>query len=432
MPVSLDGKPDLHGFDLSRHPIWVFDPKRLCMLYANSSALKLWRSPSLDEFLARDFSQASEAMKTRTLAILPRLAQGEVVRERNTFYPHGEPVSVDCLVSGLRHPDEHVVILLEGSELQISPHELRALEALRHLSAPVTLYDGEGLPVFRNPAALALYSGDGRRFSTCLSDPTEAEPLWREMLASSDIDGRCCTVVSMQTAAGPRWHVLDARTTRDPVNGSICVLVNEQDVTADVEARARIEHMASHDPLTDLANRSLLRARLEAALTCPNASHSVALLLLDLDQFKMINDMHGHGAGDDLLCLVAQRLRACVGRASGFVARLGGDEFAILLTTSNPSLVADCMASKIISDLGEPFDLDGKPCQIGISIGIAFAGLSSTSTSLLRNADLALYRAKGEGRNTYRFFNEAGDDERSRAGFVPTRLSTSGSAAVIA
>jgi diguanylate cyclase (GGDEF)-like protein len=167
--------------------------------------------------------------------------------------------------------------------------------------------------------------------------------------------------------------------------------------------------MAHHDSLTDLANRVLLNEQLELALGQIHRNEMVAIHHLDLDQFKAVNDTFGHPAGDKLLKIVADRLRGLV-RETDTIARMGGDEFVIVQAAIADPGDATSLAQRIIHLLGEPFDIDGQQVLIGVSVGIAVGpGDGLTADKLLRNADLALYRAKGDGRSTFRFFEPVMD-----------------------
>ncbi len=167
-----------------------------------------------------------------------------------------------------------------------------------------------------------------------------------------------------------------------------------------------IEHLALHDPLTGLPNRELFRNHLHQELARVRRSHGMlALLLLDLDHFKDVNDTLGHPIGDRLLETVAHRLRDCV-RAVDAPARLGGDEFAVILSDLRSPAEAAAVAQKIVERVSEPFMLDGHKTRVGASIGITISPCDDIEVDgLLRNADLALYRAKTEERNTYRFYS---------------------------
>jgi diguanylate cyclase (GGDEF)-like protein len=162
-----------------------------------------------------------------------------------------------------------------------------------------------------------------------------------------------------------------------------------------------ITHLASHDPLTGLANRRLLREHMEQALAGVREDEETAVLYLDLDHFKEVNDSLGHPAGDALLQQVADRLRRTV-RASDKVARLGGDEFAIVQVCSQASIRAADLADRIIAAVSEPYEIDGHEVTIGASIGIALcSGPLARPDQLFKDADNALYCAKSTGRGRH-------------------------------
>ncbi|HUO44786.1 MAG TPA: diguanylate cyclase [Burkholderiales bacterium] len=176
-----------------------------------------------------------------------------------------------------------------------------------------------------------------------------------------------------------------------------------------------LEHMTRHDMLTGLANRVLLDDRLERAIAhAKRGGRGTAVLVIDLDKFKAINDNHGHAVGDDLLKGVAERLRQAV-RESDTVARLGGDEFVIVLENLHGSNEALRIADKLLSEAVKPLQLDPGPVQVGLSIGIAFYPQNGTSSEeLLKRADQAMYTAKAGGRNRWCV---AGDDPDGRPNF---------------
>jgi diguanylate cyclase (GGDEF)-like protein len=186
-------------------------------------------------------------------------------------------------------------------------------------------------------------------------------------------------------------------------NGGSVVLV--EDITDRRNAEAKIHHMARYDALTGLPNRSYFHDQLGRALAAKHRTgESCAVLFVDLDQFKQINDTLGHGCGDQLLCAVADRLRSIV-RDTDVVARFGGDEFIVLQTSIKKPEEASTLAGRIVEGLSERYDIDGQRLVVGASIGIATAASEQVSPdALLQNADMALYRAKFDGRGTWRFF----------------------------
>ena len=187
-----------------------------------------------------------------------------------------------------------------------------------------------------------------------------------------------------------------------------------EDITERRRNEQQIAHMARHDALTDLPNRGLLHERLEQALNGIHRSGRFALLYLDLDQFKGVNDTLGHPIGDELLKVVSERLRRSA-RENDTVARVGGDEFAIIQTNIDHPEDAGLFARRVCKALSAPYDLHGHGVLINVSIGIALAPNDGHDPNeLLKNADMALYAAKEAGRNTYCFF-EAKMDARVKA-----------------
>jgi diguanylate cyclase (GGDEF)-like protein len=201
------------------------------------------------------------------------------------------------------------------------------------------------------------------------------------------------------------WEMEDGRIlliTHQPMEDGW--LATYDDVTEHRKAEAKVIHLAHHDALTDLPNRVLFRQRLEEALARARRGQGLALLCLDLDRFKAVNDTLGHPVGDDLLQAVAARLLERT-RQTDTVARLGGDEFAIIQSVDGPT-EATTFAARLNELLDEPFNVAGHQIVIGTSIGIAFAPQDSIDADeLLKSADLALYRAKLDGRGVYRLFH---------------------------
>ncbi len=181
-----------------------------------------------------------------------------------------------------------------------------------------------------------------------------------------------------------------------------------RDISGRKKAEETIRKLALNDSLTGLPNRNLFHHRLEEAFrVAARLDRTVALMLLDLDQFKRVNDTFGHPTGDALLKKVARRIKSSV-RQIDTVARLGGDEFAVIINNLENTDSINVFATRIIKSLSKPFTIDGDAVHTGTSVGISFYPFDGTDPEqLIRNADLALYRAKAEGRNTYHLYEEA-------------------------
>ncbi len=204
-----------------------------------------------------------------------------------------------------------------------------------------------------------------------------------------------------------RWWSISGRPMTDSVGNFQGFVGFGSDLTEKRRSEAEITKLALFDGLTGLANRQRMRLSLDQTLIqAVNSYRSVALLLLDLDRFKAVNDTLGHQTGDELLKQVGQRLTRTVGDA-GLVGRLGGDEFKVLLPTESSRERLAELSSAIILALSQPYFIGGSSISIGCSIGIAVApDDGNTSETLIRNADLALYAAKADGRGTHKFYRE--------------------------
>ena len=202
----------------------------------------------------------------------------------------------------------------------------------------------------------------------------------------------------------PKWQTI--RAVRDDSGRLTHYMSVFSDVSHIKESEAKLHRLAHHDALTDLPNRLLLNARLEHSVQHAQRTGSkVAVLFLDLDHFKKINDSLGHPAGDRLLQLVAERLLVCV-RSEDTVARLGGDELTVVLGSLEDAWYAATIAQEILTSLSEPFELEGQDVFVSASIGISmFPDDGQDVTALLKNADAAMYMAKSEGRNRYHFYS---------------------------
>lgn len=200
----------------------------------------------------------------------------------------------------------------------------------------------------------------------------------------------------------PAWVCANAvRDAQDQITHWLTVFTDISDLK---ESQDRLHHLAYHDPLTNLPNRLLFRDRLDQAIAqTSRGSHAVAVMYLDLDRFKNINDTLGHATGDQLLRMVAERICGCV-RESDTVARLGGDEFALILTYVESTESATLIADKLLEVLQPAFHLDKQEVFIGASIGISFYWPGQERSNLVEEADVAMYHAKSQGRNGYRLY----------------------------
>jgi diguanylate cyclase (GGDEF)-like protein len=299
--------------------------------------------------------------------------------------------------------------LVAKSEVEIAKQVERLEAALSNMSQGLSMYDREGRLVVCNSRFAQMYAlgPDQVKPGTPLADIVEARIANQIYVPAQTARYRSRQLLPVTTVSCETYELSNGRVlsvTAHPMANGGWVATHE-DITERRRDEARIAHLAHHDVLTDLPNRALLRERLEEALTGMRAGdRGLAVLMLDLDRFKEVNDSLGHPIGDALLKAVTARLLGCIGE-SDTVSRLGGDEFAILQRVSDPLTETVALAKAIQDEIAAPFDLEGHHVVIGACIGIVIApDNGNTPDELMKNADMAVYRAKNEGRGTYRFF----------------------------
>ncbi|MCJ2135546.1 EAL domain-containing protein [Methylobacterium sp. J-026] len=314
-------------------------------------------------------------------------------------------VSLAVLIAGV------VALALQQHLSQRALRELDRMRLLSNLAHEVLFIHRDGVVLEINQAGTRLFAAPAEQII--------GKPLLN-LFAESDAPGllrrsRCRPEelrpeeFEARTAAGTHVPVeLSCRTIE--FGGKPATAVALRDLSDRKRDEARIRHLALHDALTDLPNRYLLGQRLGPAIEAAALDGTgVAVIYLDLDRFKAVNDLHGHAAGDALLVHVAKRILTEL-RPTDTLARVGGDEFVVVLTgTRAPERVAD-IASRLVEGLRRPFLIDDRRVEIGASAGVAlYPGDGSTAETLMRAADTALYRVKDEARGAVRFFEAAMD-----------------------
>jgi diguanylate cyclase (GGDEF)-like protein len=281
--------------------------------------------------------------------------------------------------------------------------------ALNNMSHGLCMFDSGGTLIVRNNRYLEIFGMPPGSIEPGCSLRQILTILGDAGVMSGDVDKYIADLRAALTAGN------STQTTRELNDGRVVHIFNRpmtgggwvathEDVTERRRNEQRVAYMARHDALTGLPNRLHFRERTEEALPLLKRGGSFAVLCIDLDHFKEVNDTLGHPSGDILLRCVADRLRANV-RESDILARLGGDEFAIVQTGLQRPEEVTGLAGRIVEVLSEPYEVDGQEVLVGTSVGIAIAPNDGDDPDqLLKNADMALYRAKADGRGTFRFF----------------------------
>lgn len=291
--------------------------------------------------------------------------------------------------------------------------EMRKLSGAVHQAGDViVITDRDGTIEYVNPAFERI-TGYGRDeavggkpslLKSGVHDQAFYQKLWATLLAGETFRG----VLVNRRKSGELYYEQATITPLKDAQGRITHFIStSKDITEHMQAQERLQYLAHHDVLTDLPNRILFMDRLEQALIRAHwRQRIVGVMFLDLDRFKRINDELGHHAGDGFLRAAAQRLRSSV-HERDTVARFGGDEFAILLEELAQPGDVPAVAGKILEALASPFALEGREFRVTASIGISlYPGDGEERTTLLRNADAAMYRAKEAGKNCYRFYSQ--------------------------
>lgn len=296
------------------------------------------------------------------------------------------------------------------SERAKRQNEARFRSLVQHSSDVIAVVEAGGIISYVSPSATRVFGFtpeeiEGRPITSLLhaDDVSRGETMFVEAAMRPGVTAPSEWRVQHRDG---RWLYVEAvgtNLTHEPtVRG---IVINTRDITERKTLEAQLVHQAFHDPLTGLANRALFLDRVTHALaiTGRHGRHPVAVLFLDIDNFKTLNDTFGHLPADQLLSAIARRLCDAV-RTSDTVARLGGDEFAILLEDASGPMAPTAAAERVTAALREPFMIEGKEVFASASIGIAVATPDLSPSELLRNADTAMYQAKSRGKARYELF----------------------------
>ncbi|MEO8882070.1 MAG: EAL domain-containing protein [Devosia sp.] len=339
--------------------------------------------------------------------------QDRIISVTHQPMPDGGWVSIHQDITAQRAKED----LIQARTLELEIQNVRFDAAINNMSHGLTMFDADARLIVCNRQYAEIYS--------LTAEQLRAGTSFWDMLANGAEDIAALPPAERQTREDLMRSVIEGgRPFREHIklpNGRVIAAVHHpmagwgwlathEDITEQHQHHETIRHLARHDALTDLPNRMLFQeemAKLDARL---KRREKLAVVCVDLDHFKAVNDTLGHAIGDEVLVRSAQRLREAA-RETDFVARLGGDEFAVIIGPLEDPRHAGLVADRIVRSLGQPMLVEGRQIIIGASAGIALAPIDGRdSETLLRNADLALYRAKSQGRGTYHFFEQGMDD----------------------
>ena len=379
-------------------------------LFAAFLGLLLYATVSM--FIVKPLSRLSKAADQLALgdfsAVLPPVSGDELGHLVRAFSSMRETrQSVENELSKLNAGLESIVTA-RVAELRDSEAYIRAV--LDNVNEGIVVIGEAGLVVSFNPAAekifgYAIQEITNQNFSLLIAaDGLQQSGKYIKCTDEISILGVTREVMGLRKdlSAFP----LELKTSQISIQERLLFIITARDISDRKDAERRISYLASHDALTNLPNRTLLQDRIQQTLA-HNSRHNqqAAVIFIDLDKFKVINDTLGHDVGDGVLLEAAARLLAGV-RSDDTVARQGGDEFIILLSEISHPEDAGLIAQKLLDSLLQPFTIKGKELHISASIGIAiFPDDGNDMASLLKNSDIAMYHAKESGRNNYQFFS---------------------------
>jgi len=416
--VHIQSHDELRLYELIPNVVWIFDLDRHGWWWGNQAAIDFWGLKTVDELINKDLSGDTQGAKDRTAQTFELAARQGLTIDPWTTYPNGKPKTLHMMHRAvLLGPQKHrgiIAYINEEVNLGETPENLLLVEAMRYTNVLVTSFTFDGAMVIENPAATEAYKQintavltDGiTEFSARFADPAEGARCLEKAIAERG--GRWTH--RMQTSAGLRDHTLDIRITRHPLSGDFLILMSEYDVTSlhkalqDArEAQEKLQQMAYYEALTGLPTLHLFQDMARAQLThAKRMKEKLAVMFIDLDGFKNVNDSYGHETGDQVLKDVAQRLKDKL-RASDLLARFGGDEFVALQLDVKSADDAILFAEKIISVLAEPIVTQQGNITIGASVGIAlYPQHGQDLKTLINKADKAMYRVKHAGKNGVR------------------------------
>ncbi|ACK69057.1 diguanylate cyclase/phosphodiesterase with PAS/PAC sensor(s) [Gloeothece citriformis PCC 7424] len=409
-------------FYANPNPLWVYDVKTLAFLEVNQAAIEHY-GYSREEFLGmtlRDIrpSEDVKILETYIANINPSFNRSGYWQHRKS---NGEIIDVEITSHGIEFAGRQARLVLVNditeqlkAQQKLQESENRFRRAVIDAPLPILIHAEDGEIIQVNHAWTEL-TGYTHEDIPTIADWTEKAYGERKEIVRSvidelyKIDGKVEEgefTITIKTGETRIWNFSSAPLGRLADNRRL-IMSMALDITERKQAEEQLRHAAVHDQLTGLPNRILLLDRIEQAIkrTQQEEKYLFALLFIDLDRFKVVNDSLGHWVGDQLLGAIADKLKACV-RPMDTVARFGGDEFVILLENLTSRTEATKMAQQITDELRSSFCLQGQDFFISVSIGITFpSSYEESASELLRNADIAMYRAKEKGRARYTIFD---------------------------
>jgi diguanylate cyclase (GGDEF)-like protein/PAS domain S-box-containing protein len=414
-----------HLVETANDLVWAVD-RRGRWTYLSPRATRQMFGCEPEDMIGRRLTDTqAPAERTRTEAMLARvLADGTASHFQTVHEPRGGRPVILSLNATAQRDGGGTIVGVTGTATDITPLKAKEAQLSAALAEQQLIFESvsEGIVFLKGHVVHKANA----KFAAMVDHPLEAlvgqpDVVWYAQPAEWEAESRRIDatlaggdiyqgeLLVRRRSGEAFWCEVRGRAVRpeEPQAGSIWVYI---DISARKEREQRIQHLADHDALTGLLNRRLLEDRLRQAIGLARRHDKLAaLMLIDLDGFKQINDAYGHLSGDYVLRTVAKRMKECV-RETDTVARLGGDEFVVLVTGQRTPEDSAAVAEKILASLISPIAGGGREFRIGASIGISvYPRDGLTPEALLRHADAAMYRVKEAGKNRYEFYSDGED-----------------------
>ena len=383
----------LQVLSLMSLPVYLLNVENVAIVWANDAAVRFWGASSQEELFERDLkSNISATVKLRLRQIKTEcFKNARGLKELWTLYPNAVPTSIELQMLAFTDVNGLDLLLVHAlsQETKVDAETAYRTTALMHTSTMISAYTKDLELVYCNAAARESIPHSLTHASDRLLDQSDLQ----HMVQTLETTDECNLEARISTKQGFRWHTVHVERCVNPTTGRTMFLVTESDITEQRRAQEEAHHLAFTDALTGLPNRAALFKKLDEILE-NNSPAEFALLFLDLDRFKIINDSLGHAVGDQLLIDVAVRLNKAIG-SQGMVSRMGGDEFVMVVTHSVDHHELKGIAERILSAMACPVEVAGHKLRVLPSIGISTYPHDADHISLLlENSDAAMYIAK--------------------------------------
>ncbi len=403
LAINTGSDPRLVTLARLQTPLYLFDAEAYAFVWANKNAVEFWEAKSASELCSRNMNADASASVKQTLQQIKKecFEKDTTALERWTVYPNQTPKTANFLMTPFKTLDNRMLLLMQIHVLSeaLDDETLYRTTALMHTTTMISAYDSANNLVYCNGAARDTMPAD---LSVGTKRLVKSEDATR-IIATLSRQHFCDIEAQMYTKNGIRWHSVHIERCTNPTTGKQMYLATETDITEQRSAKEQAYKLAFVDSLTKLPNRVALMNQL-AALLDASEPQPFAVMFLDLDRFKSINDSLGHAVGDLLLIQVAERLSESV-RGEGSVFRLAGDEFIIILSETKASAVSSNVANRILESMAKHMFIAEHQLLIRTSIGISlYPENADSANELLEQADAAMYAAKAS-QCGYCFFN---------------------------